>query len=198
MQTIAIEGSLRTELGKKATKEIRREGKIPCVIYGGEKNIHFSAASGDFRHLIYTPDFKIAEINLDGKVVRAVIKSVQAHPVSDAIEHIDFVELVDGQRVKIEVPVKFVGVSPGIKKGGALMQKMRRVKIEVIPEHIIDELELDISNLELGHSSRVRDIKPVEGVTIMTQPATPVVSVEVPRALRSAAAKEAETATAEE
>ena len=193
MQSVAIEGSVRTELGKKATKEIRRADRVPCVIYGGEKNIHFSAPTADFKHLIYTPEFKIAEIKVDGKVVRAVMKDIQAHPVNDAIEHIDFVELVPGQRIKVEVPVKLVGTSAGMKKGGALMQKMRRIKIETTPEHLVDELELDISSLDLGQSGRVRDIKATEGITIMTQPATPVASVEIPRALRSATAKEEAT-----
>jgi len=139
------------------------------------------------KKLIYTADFKVAELNIGGASHRAIVKAVQFHPVSEEIMHIDFLELVAGQSVRLEVPVHFVGSSPGVKTGGKLLQNLRRIKIKTTPENMVSSLELDISELELGHAIRVRDIKPVDGVEIMVTGATPVAVVEVPRALRSAA-----------
>ncbi len=185
METVALSGEIRKETGKRASKAVRNAGLVPCVLYGGENDVHFSLKPYDMRDIVYTPDFKIAEINLDGKVEKAIIKEIQFHPVTDEIIHADFLRMIDGKPLIIEVPVKFYGDSPGVKEGGSLMPNMRRVKIKVAPENIVDKLRVDISTLELGHSVRVRDIELVEGVQVMNPLATPVASVEVPRALRS-------------
>lgn len=187
MNTVAVKGIARTELGKKATKAVRNEGGIPCVMYGNGDPVHFTTTHKDVKKLIFTPAFQIAEINIDGSVQRAIIKSVQYHPVTEVIEHIDFLALVDGQTVKVELPVRFEGVSPGVRAGGRLVQSMRRVKVKTTPEKLVDILVLNIGELELGQSIRVRDIEPIEGIEIMSAPATPVALVEIPRALRSAA-----------
>ncbi len=196
MQTIAIAGNLRTDLGKKATKAVRRNNDVPCVMYGGEENKHFSASAKAFRHLVYTPDFKIVEVTLDGKSYKAILKNVQFHPVSDSILHADFVELVPEKLVRVEVPIKIDGVAPGVKQGGALMLKMRRINIEATPENIVDKVSVDVSHVDLGQSVRVRDIKEMDGVTVLSALSNPIASVEVPRALRSAEAS-AEEAGAE-
>ncbi len=187
METVAINGKVRTEVGKRATKAIRNADEIPCVLYGGEDLIHFSITPSDVKDLIYTADFKIAEINIDGNTYKSIVKDVQFHPVSERILHIDFLHLVDGQPVKIEVPIRFKGTSPGVKSGGKLMPKLRRVKVKTTPENMVNELMVDISKLQLGHSIRVRDIKPGEGIEIVLSPGIPVASVEIPRVLRSAA-----------
>ncbi len=198
MESVAIKGTARTDLGKKGTKAVRNEGQVPCVIYGGENVVHFSAKPFDFRSLIYTPDFKIAEIELDGKTYRCFIKDLQMHPVTDELVHVDFMELVDGQSIKLEIPVRFEGQAPGVKSGGKLSQKVRRVKIKTTPEKLVDSMMVDISSLELGQSVRVRDIKPVDGIEVTSSPGIPVASVEIPRALRSAtAAAEQEEEAAE-
>lgn len=191
MQTVAIKGEERAEIGKKYTKAVRSAGKIPCVLYGKDEVVHFSTTSKDVKPIIYTPDFKIAEVEIGGKQYRCILKDVQFHPVSDVITHIDFLKLIDGHPVKVEVPVRFKGNSPGVKVGGKLIQQVRRIKIKTTPDKLVDELTLDISNLELGQSIRVRDIEAIEGIEIMNSPGIPVAQVEIPRALRSAtAAKE--------
>lgn len=192
MEIVAINGQIRAEVGKKATKAVRKkDGGIPCVLYGGEDLIHFSIPEPEVKALIYTSDFKVADINIEGKTYRCILKDVQYHPVTEAILHIDFLRLVKGNPVKIEVPVRFKGTSPGVKSGGKLLPKLRRVKVKTTPENLVSELLVDISKLELGQSIRVRDIEPGEGIEIILSPGIPVATVEVPRALRSAtAAKE--------
>ena len=142
--------------------------------------------------MIYTPDFKVAEITLDGVAHRCIIKEVQFHPVSEKILHIDFLKLEADRPVQVEVPVRFEGSSPGVKVGGTLQQTLRRVKIKTTPENLVDQLFVDISDLELGHSARVRDLKVPNGIEVMNASGIPVVSVVVPRALRSATAEEGE------
>ena len=189
MEVVTISGQLRTDLGKTATKAVRNGGKIPCVLYGGDEAIHFSTTQKEVRDLIYTPDFKVAEVTIDGKAYRCFVKEIQWHPVSDAVVHIDFLRLIEGVPVKVEVPLRFKGVSPGVKNGGKLIQKLRRVKIKTTPEHLIGELQVDISNLQLNQSIRVRDIDSArENIDVLNSPGVPVASVEVPRALRSATA----------
>jgi large subunit ribosomal protein L25 len=189
MKTIALEGTLRGDLGKKSTKALRNEGAVPCVIYGGENNIHFSATTQDFRDLIYTNEFKTATINVGGNVHTAIVKDVQFHPVSDAIQHIDFLELIEGKSIKTEIPVRLVGSPEGVKVGGNLMQKVRKLKVMVTPELLSATIDVNVEHLELGKSIRIRDIQVAEGVQIMSAGATPVASIEIPRALRSAQSK---------
>jgi len=194
MQTVAIEGKSREVFGKKFAKAARRENEIPCVLYGGEKNIHFSAPAKSFKHLIYTPDFKTAEISVDGATYNAILKDVQFHPVSDKLVHLDFVELVPGKQVKVDLPVQLVGVAEGVKLGGALMVKMRRVKVSTTPENLVDTINVNVEELLLGQSVRVSDAEVLEGVEILNPASNPIASVEVPRALKSAEAEEADAA----
>lgn len=188
METVSIKAEVRTDLGKKATKQLRADGKIPCVLYGKDEVLHFTIIFKDIKPLVYTPDFKLTEIELDGKKYRCILKDLQWHPVNDSILHVDFLKLIDNHPIKLELPVKFVGSSPGVKIGGKLLQKLRRIKVKTLPEHMVSELELDISSLDLGQSIRVRDIKVNENIEIMLQPGTPVASIEIPRSLRSATA----------
>ena len=198
METIAITGQPRTDLGKRGTKVLRKEGHIPCVAYGSEELVHFSVNPIDVKHLIYTPDFKIAEVTVDGKAFRAIVKDIQFHPVTDEILHLDFLQLEDGRSVKLEVPIRFKGTSPGVKSGGKLIQRLRRIKIKTMPENIVDQIMVDISHLELNQSIRVRDIEGIDTIEIMNSPGVPIASVETPRALRSAASAAAKAATGEE
>jgi large subunit ribosomal protein L25 len=186
MQTVAIEGTLRSEFTKSSTKAIRNESGVPCVMYGGEQIVHFHTHQNNFSKLVYTPDFKVVELTVEGKTSRAVVKDLQFHPVTDKIMHVDFIELVPGQIVKTQLPIRIVGVAPGVKTGGKLLQKMRKANVITTPEALVDSLTIDVSTLELGKSVRVRDINTTDGITVTTDPATPVASVEIPRALRSA------------
>jgi large subunit ribosomal protein L25 len=196
MEIVAVKGQVRSDVGKKSSKAVRKEGLVPCVIYGTHDTMHFTIDPKAVKPLIYTPEFKLAEIDLDGAAYKCIVKDIQFHPVSDEIVHIDFLSLADGQKVKVEVPLKFEGVSPGMKLGGKLQQNLRRVKIKTTPEHLVDRLVLDISHLELGQAVRVRDIAEIEGIEIMSPPGTPVASIEIPRALRSATAAAAATGEA--
>lgn len=186
MKTVAVNGKSRSELGKKGAGSIRREGLIPCVMYGAGEVIHFSALIGDLRHLIYTPDFKLAEVEVEGKKYRAILKEAQYHPVTDNVMHVDFLRLSEGTPIKVDLPVRFAGASPGVKAGGKLIKLIRRVSVKTTPEKLIDELQIDISNLDLGQSLRIRDIQTEDGVEILMSPSIPVAMIEIPRALRSA------------
>ncbi len=192
MNSVAVNGTLRADTGKKATKAVRNAGQVPGVIYGAEKNVHFSADTLAFRPLIYTPDFNLAEITVDGNVYKCIIKSTSFHPVTDDLVHVDFLQLTPGRKFNVELPVRFEGVAPGIKAGGKLVQKLRKVKIKTTLESLTATLSADISDLELGASIRVRDINLPEGMEIMNPMAIPVASIEIPRALKSAAAQKEE------
>ena len=196
MVTVNVTGTPRTDKGKKSTKAARNSGTIPCVMYGGDEVIHFTTTYNEVKSLIYTPDFKVAEINIDGKTHRAIVKDSQFHPVKENILHLDFLRLVDGTPVNLELPVKFVGSSPGVKLGGKLQQSLRRIKVKTLPEKMVDVLVLDISKMRLGESIRIRDLQVPEGIQVMASPATPVAAIEIPRALRAAGAAAAAEAAA--
>lgn len=202
METIAFTGQPRETLGKKSTRAIRAQGNIPCVAYGGEDAVHFTVTPNDVKDLIYTPDFKLAEVTVDGNSFKAFVKDIQFHPVTDDIEHIDFLRLTEGRPVKVDVPIRFKGISPGVKNGGKLLQRLRRVRIKTKPEHLINEMLVDISKLKINQSIRIRDIdQKLETIEILNSPGVPVASVVTPRALRSATAaaeKEAEGEEGEE
>lgn len=197
MDFISVSAKKRTETGKKAIKAIRREGFIPAILYGGNENTNVAVAPMAVRDIIYTPDFKIAELDIEGSTHKCIVKDIQFDPITDEIKHIDFLELIDGKPVKVNVPVRYVGVSPGVKTGGKLMTQMRSIKIKTTPEHLVDHLTLDISELELGSAVRVRDIDVPDNIEILSVAAAPVANVEVPRALKSAATAEAKEAAAE-
>ena len=186
MNTVSFTATPRSGTGKKATKAIRKEGGIPCILYGGDTNVAFSTTHKDIKGLIYTPDFKLAEISLDGAVHKCILKDIQFHPVTESVLHADFLKLVEGHPITLEVPIRFKGSSPGVKLGGKLQQTLRRIKIKTTPDKIVDELLVDVSDLELGESARVRDVEVPEGMEVMNAMGIPVVTVEVPRALRSA------------
>lgn len=184
VSSFAIQGQSRTTMGKKGAQNDRREGKIPCVIYTGTQNVHFTTTTSDVRHLVYTPDFKLADIEVEGKRYSCIVKEIQFHPVSENIVHIDFQELIPDRKVIVELPLRFRGSSPGVKVGGKLVQNVRKVKVKTFPQHLLSELIVDISHLELGGVLRVRDIDVEAGIEMMMNPSVPVAQVEIPRALR--------------
>lgn len=184
MNTVDIKVQGRDTEVKAST--LRADGKIPAVLYGGDINIPFVTTHNDVKAVIYTGDFKIAKLDIDGKQYDAIVKDVQFHPVTDQIEHIDFLALEKGRKVKVELPIRFKGASPGVKNGGKLIQSMRKVKVKLDPNDLVDEVFIDISKLKLGFSVRVKDIEISENIEILVNPAIPVATVEVPRALKSA------------
>ena len=198
MQTVAVNGKLREKLGRRASKAFRRNGLVPCELYGSDINVHFTVSPKDLKSLVYTPDFKLADIEIDGKTYRSIMKSIQFHPVTEEILHVDFLTLEEGRKVKVDVPVKFVGVSPGVKTGGKLTEKLKKVQIKALPKDLMESVELDISALQLGMSVRVKDIEVGDEIEILNNPNIPVGTVEIPRALKSAADEEAGDAEAGE
>ena len=194
MKSVKIAGVTRTELGKKATRQLRSEEQVPAVIYGGKETIHFSAPVMDFRTLVYTPEFQIAEITVDGKTYRAIMKDIQFDVVTDDLNHIDFLELVDDRKVVANLPLKFVGQSQGVKDGGRLELKMKSLQVRTYPKYLKAAIEVSIDNLQLHGNIRVQDVI-AENMEIMNSPRIPVASVVTTRALRQAADAEAAAKT---
>jgi len=195
MEIVKVEAQVRVGTGKKIAKQLRKQGLVPAIIYGGEKNTPISLSPKSVKSLIYTPDFKLAEITAGDEVSTCILKDITFHPISDEIVHIDFLRTLEGTPIKVEIPVGYKGKSPGVKEGGKLISSMRKVKVKTTPDKLTDKLYVDISELQLGSSVRVRDIELPEGMELMTSGATPVALVEIPRALKSAAAKEEGEAT---
>ncbi len=198
MQTVTIKGQKREGTGKSSTKSIRNQGLIPAIVYGGDDQISFTTTKKEVKSLVYTPDFKIAHLDIDGTEVKTILKDIQFHPVTDEILHIDFLRVIDNTPIKVEIPIRFKGVSPGVKSGGKLIQQLRKAKVKTTPEKLVDHLMADISKLELGAAIRIRDLEVADGIEVANNPATPIATVEVPRALKSeAAAAEGDDAVAE-
>ena len=198
MKTIVLNGTLRDEINKRSTKALRREGLVPCVVYGGETNFHFSVHPQALKDLIYTNEFRKAEINIGDVKVEAFVKETQFHPLKDTIMHVDFLTLTEGTTLKTEIPITLTGQAKGVKVGGVLMQKIRKVKVKTTPDKLSSTISVDVSHLELGKSIRIRDIKVEEGIEIMNAGGIPLASVEVPRALRSSTARAEAEANQEE
>lgn len=190
MKSVKIAGTKRTDLGKKATRHLRSEEQVPAVIYGGKETVHFSAPVMDFRTLVYTPEFQIAEITVDGTTYRAIMKDIQFDVVTDDLNHIDFLELVDDRKVVANLPLKFVGQSQGVKDGGRLELKMKSLQVRTYPKYLKAAIEVSIDNLQLHGNIRVQDVI-AENMEIMNSPRIPVASVVTTRALRQAADAEA-------
>ena len=183
MKTITIEGHLRTESGKKAARQIRSQENVPAVIYGGAKEVNFYASAKAFKPLVYTSEFLIAEVAVDGKKYRCILKDLQFDKVSDLLLHVDLLELVDDKKVVATLPLKLVGSSVGVKAGGKLVSKVKAVKVKALPKDLREFIELDITNLELNANLRVEDIK-VANMEIMNSPRIPVASVVMTRQLK--------------
>ena len=183
MKTITIEGSLRTGFGKTATRQLRSQELVPGVIYGGSQEISFQAPAAAFKKLVYTPSFQIAEVVLDGKTYRTILKDLQFDKVDDKLIHIDLLELVEDKKVIADIPLKFVGTSVGVKDGGKLITKMKSLKVKTLPKYLKEQIEVSIDNLELNGNIRVEDVK-VEHYEILNSPRIPIASVVLTRQLK--------------
>jgi large subunit ribosomal protein L25 len=195
MEVVKITAQKRTDLGKKATKALRKQGNIPCNLYGGKDNINFFAPYASFRSLIFTPDFKIAEISLDGQVYRAIVKDLQADPVSDSISHLDFQELVEDKKVKVSVPLKFTGTPKAAAMGGKVEQTMRKLNVLALPKDLPSVITLDVSDMDFGSIKRIKELS-LPGVEILHSPNIPVARLNVTRAAKEEAAAAAPAAAA--
>jgi len=195
MKTFEIKGELRTEIGKKNANQLRKEEKIPCVIYGGKENIHFSATEKEFLHLIYTPNVYIANIKLENAEYNAVMREIQCHPVSDKVLHIDFLQVFDDKNVTVPVPIKLNGFAKGVKDGGKLNLERRKLNVSGFPKAIPDVIEIDVTNVELGKTIKVGDIN-IPNIKLTDNLNTVVASVKLTRAAKGMEAGTAEIAQA--
>jgi len=192
MKSITIEGHLRTDHGKKAARQIRSQENVPAVIYGGAQEVNFYASAKAFKPLVYTGEFQIAEVTVDGKMYRCILKDLQFDKVSDALIHLDLLELVDDKKVVATLPLKFTGTSVGVKEGGKLVIKIKSLKVKALPNDLVETINVVITNLALNANIRVEDVK-APGLEIMNSPRIPIASVVMTRQLKqeeATAAKE--------
>ncbi|MBS9774975.1 MAG: 50S ribosomal protein L25/general stress protein Ctc [Tenacibaculum sp.] len=159
MKSITIKGSKREVVGKKATKALRNAEKVPCVLYGGDKPVHFSAEEKAFKSLVYTPNVYTATIEVDGETYPAILQDIQFHPVTDRILHVDFYQLFEDRAITMEIPVRLVGKSKGVMAGGALRHNIRKIKVKALPANLPDFIEADITELEIGNKLYITDLK---------------------------------------
>lgn len=185
MKKIQIKVTKRENLGKKDTKNLRNEGKVPCVIYGGKETIHFYAEENDFRKIIYTPEVFLVELDIEGTIVPAVMQDIQFHPVDDKILHIDFIEVVEGKDTIVKLPIKVTGTSAGVLAGGKLRTKMRYLKAKGSINSLPETLNVDITPLEIGGSLKVRDLS-YDGLELLDAESAVVVAVVTSRAAKAA------------
>ena len=196
MKSITIKGSERESVGKVATKALRNAGLVPCVLYGGNQAVHFSAEVMAFKNLVYTPNAHTVVIELgEGKSFNAILQDIQVHPVSDKILHIDFFQLFDDKEITMEVPVKVTGTSPGVLGGGVLRLNSRKLKVKALPKNLPDFIEADITPLEMGNKLYVTKVSSPK-YKIMHPDNTVVAQVRISRAAMKAAQEAAKAAKA--
>lgn len=191
MKIVEIIGYKRANLGKQQARQLRTEGYVPCVVYGGKEQVHFYAPMILFRDAVYTSDACFVDLNIEGDIYRCILQEVQFHPVSDVILHADFLQLHEDKKVKMEIPVKFAGTAPGVVKGGKLVTKLRTIKIKTLPADAPEFIEVNIGKLDLGKSVKVREIKP-GNYEILNNPQVSIATIETPRMLRGADEEEGE------
>jgi large subunit ribosomal protein L25 len=190
MKTITIEGQLRTATGKAATRQLRSEEQVPAVIYGGASEVSFSANIKSFKPLVYTSEFMLAEINVNGKTHKCVLKDLQFDKITDTLTHIDFLELVENKSVIVTLPLKYVGTPVGVKEGGKLLLKVKALKVKSTPANLRETIEVNIENLAINENIRVEDVK-VDGLEIMNSARIPLASVVMTRQLKQAESEQA-------
>ena len=197
MKQIDLKAVKRQETGKKATKELRRNAMVPCVLYGGKEEIHFSASLNDFRHLVYTPNVHIVNLTIEEESHLAIIKELQFHPVSDEILHADFLEVIENKPVEIAIPVKITGFAKGVQAGGKLKLEMRRLKVYGLAKDFPDKLKIDVTNIGLGDSVKVRDLA-FDNLELRDPKSAVVVSVKLTRVAKGMVIEEGEEVEGEQ
>ncbi len=187
MKTVSMSGSLRENVGKKDAKMNRKNGKVPCVLYGGKDQIHFLANEKDFKDIIFTPEVCFIDLDINGKQYKATLQDVQYHPVSDNILHVDFLQIIDDKPIIMSVPIKVVGTSPGVLRGGKLVVKMRKLKVKGLASVLPDDVKIDISPLEIDDYVKVNNLS-VKGVEFLNVPTSIVVIIKPTRGVEDPAA----------
>ncbi len=189
MKTVEVIGYKRANLGKAESKRLREEGFVPCVMYGGEEQIHFYSPTILFRDVVYTADAHFVELNIEGDIHRTILQDIQFHPVSDALIHLDFLEIFKGIPVKMSIPVHLEGNAPGVQQGGKILRKIKYLTVKGLPKNMPDYIKADISELNLGQAIKVRDVEAGD-FEILTPERITLATLEVPRVLRETVADE--------
>ena len=196
MKKVSLSGSPRENVGKKDAAKLRNEGKVPCVLYGGEKQVHFYAEHIDLSKIVFSPDVYFIELSIDGQKYQSIIKDFQFHPVTDHIMHLDFQQVMADKELKMELPVRLSGSSIGVRNGGRLGVNFRRLMVKGLPDAFPDAIEIDISPLKIGSAVRIKDIQ-IPGINILQNPEVVVLAVKRGRTATEFAEDEAaETAEA--
>ena len=182
MKTITLTGSKRTSVGKKEANALRRDGKVPCILYGGKDIVHFEAIEKDFKHLVYTPDVHIVKLDVGGKQTDAILKDIQFHPVTDRIQHVDFLEVLSDKPVVMDIPVRFNGTAVGVKEGGQMLKKLTKIRLKGLISKIPATIEINIENMKIGDYIRIKDIS-YDGITFLHEPVVTIVAVKTTRAV---------------
>jgi len=180
MRSVSIEGKSREELGTKNAKQLRREGMVPCVIYGAGENIHFYTDSRNFKEILYTAEALLCVINIEGKEYKTVVRDSQFHPVSSTVEHVDFFQITDGKPFEVAVPINLVGNARGVRNGGKLKSSLRKVKVLGTEENMPGVIDLNVEELRIGQSMRVSDLN-TEGYEVLGDPGRTLVAVKTSR-----------------
>jgi large subunit ribosomal protein L25 len=183
MKTVTIEGQLRTGIGKSAARQLRSQDLVPGVIYGGAKEVNFAATAVALKPFVYTSDFQKIEIKVDGKTYTCILKDLQFDKVTDKLTHIDLLELVEDKKVSATIPLKFTGAAAGVKAGGKLEIRLKAVKVKTLPKYLRENIEVDLTNLELNANIRVQDIV-ADNIEIQNSPRIPIASVTMTRQLK--------------
>ncbi|MBU3713447.1 MAG: 50S ribosomal protein L25 [Ferruginibacter sp.] len=183
MKSITIEGQLRTESGKKATRQLRSQQNVPAVIYGGKSEINFYASASAFKSIVYTSEFMLAEVKVGGNTYKCILKDLQFDKVTDQLIHVDFLELVDDKKIIATLPLKYTGTPSGVKAGGKLVTKIKSIKIKTLPKYLKEFIEVDLSNLQLNENIRVENIV-AENMEVLNSPRIPIASVTMTRQLK--------------
>lgn len=187
MKTFELKGSPRADFGKKASKNVRKNGQVPCVLYGGEENLHFQVKKERLTALLFTPEVYIIKLSIADKEFLSILQDVQFHPVSDEPLHLDFLQIFDDKPIIIEVPVKLNGLAAGVKAGGKLSLDMRKLKVKALYKHLPDALNIDINNLELGNTIQIGDLQ-FDNIELMNTKNAVVCAVKLTRVARGLAA----------
>lgn len=190
MKTIVLKGDVRKDSGKAATRALRNDGKVPCVVYGKSGNEHFSVYEYDFKNLVYTPNTYLVQLNLDNGKKLAKLQDLQFHPVSEAIIHADFLEVSVNEPLKIGIPVRINGNAPGVRAGGRLLIKIKKLNVKGLIKDLPDYIDINVDTLEIGQNVKVGDLN-IEGVELLDTRANSIVSCTATRASLSAATEAA-------
>jgi len=190
MKSIAISGTPRENVGKRDAKELRYQALVPAVLYGGATQTHFSVSAADLKAVVYTPVVHFIDLDIAGTKSQAIIKDIQFHPLTEQIIHVDFLLLDEKKPIVMEIPIRLTGTSPGVKTGGKLVQKLRKLRIKALPKDQLDNIDVSIETLDVGKSVKVSDLK-LDKQTILNAKEDTIVSVTTSRALRQAEQDEA-------